>query len=285
MPNFFSRLIVLLCLALSFSAQAADNGLLWKVEAPNGKVSHLLGTIHTDDERVTEFSPKIIKAIDQSDLFMMETLPPSDASFFMMKQGNVAQLLTQEELEQVFHLCMQHSMLPDYSLHMKPWLLAVVFDLPKSMSALSMDEKLMMTAIEKSKKIKGLEENAAHFSMLDSISIDDQMVMLRAVLKRTTEDKQRDFESLITTYKTGDLQKIGDLDETITGGMLPNELWGKMKTKLIDERNQGMADGLIAAASEAKVFAAIGAAHLGGENGLLARLRGAGFKVSAVKIN
>lgn len=285
MPNFFSRLIVLLCLALSFSAQAADNGLLWKVESPNGKVSHLLGTIHTDDERVTEFSPKIIKAIDQSDLFMMETLPPSDASFFMMKQGNVAQLLTQEELEQVFHLCMQHSMLPDYSLHMKPWLLAVVFDLPKSMSALSMDEKLMMTAIEKSKKIKGLEENAAHFSMLDSISIDDQMVMLRAVLKRTTEDKQRDFESLITTYKTGDLQKIGDLDETITGGMLPKELWGKMKTKLIDERNQGMADGLIAAASESKVFAAIGAAHLGGENGLLARLRGAGFKVSAVKIN
>lgn len=284
MRSFISHFFALcLLFLLSQSAQAFDKGLLWKLEAPSGKVSYLLGTIHTDDERITDFSSKITKALEQSEVFMMETIPPSDSSIFMMKQGNVAQLINEDELQQVMQLCIQHSMPLDYALHMKPWLLAVLFDLPKSMSSLSMDEKLLMAAIEKSKKVKGLEENAAHFSMLDSISIDEQMVMLRAVLKRTQVDKERDFETLISTYKTGDLKKIGDLDEAITGGMLPKELWGKMKVKLIDERNQGMAEGLIATTADTSVFAAVGAAHLGGDDGILNRLVSAGYKVSPVK--
>lgn len=279
----FRFLTIFFLFALSQSVQAFDNGLFWKLESPSGKTSYLLGTIHTDDQRVTEFSPKVIDALDKSDVFMMETLPPTDQSVFMLKQGDVAQLLNEEELQQVIQLCIQHSLPTEYTLHMKPWLLAVLFDLPKSMDTFSMDEKLLMMAIEKSKKVKGLEENGAHFSMLDSISIDDQMVMLRAVLKRSQEDKQRDFESLINTYKTEDLRKIGDLDEAITGGMLPKDLWEKMKVKLIDERNQGMTEGLIANASSARVFAAVGASHLGGENGILSRLIGAGYKVSRVK--
>ena len=277
------RIFAILFIIVGQSAYAFDNSLLWKLEAPSGKVSYLLGTIHTDDQRVTEFSPKIIKALDQSEIFMMETLPPRDSSVFMLKQGNVAELLTEDELRQVIQLCIQHSMPTEYTLHMKPWLLAVLFDLPKSLDSFSMDEKLLVTAIEKSKKVQGLEDNEAHFSMLDSISNDDQLVMLRAVLKRTQEDKLNDYESMITTYQTEDLDKIANLDETVTGGMLPKDLWARMKVKLLDERNVGMANGLIAHASENSVFAAVGASHLGGEGGILSRLVEAGYKVTPAK--
>jgi uncharacterized protein YbaP (TraB family) len=284
MRALVSRFFLSLLLIISFqSAQASDNGLLWKIEAPSGKTSYLLGTIHTDDQRVTEFSPKIIEAFNQTEVFMMETLPPRDPSIFMLKQGTVAELVTEKEFDQIRDLADFHSMHIEAAMRMKPWLLAVIFDLPKPKSLFSMDELLLAKSEEKLKTIKGLEKTSEHFSVLDSISIDDQMVMLRAVLKRSQKDKERDFEKLLKTYQSGDLKKISDLDEAITGDMLPKALWANMKIKLIDERNVGMANGLMTQASDNSVFAAVGASHLGGEGGILNRLRDAGYKVSAVK--
>jgi uncharacterized protein len=76
MRTLLSRLfIVVFLFVLSQSAQAFDKGLLWKLEAPSGKVSYLLGTIHTDDQRVTEFSPKVIEAFNQTDGNFAATRP------------------------------------------------------------------------------------------------------------------------------------------------------------------------------------------------------------------
>ena len=277
-------LISFLFFIASSSVYALENSLLWKVESPSGIVSYLLGTIHTDDQRVTDFSPKIMEAFNQTDVFMMETLPPRDPSIFMLKQGTVAEMLTEKEFDQVRDLADFHAMHIEAAMRMKPWLLAVIFDLPKPKSLYSMDELLLAKAEETLKTIKGLEKTSEHFSVLDSISLDDQLVMLRAVLKRSQRDKERDFEKLLKTYQSGDLKKITMLDEDITGGMLPKALWQSMKVKLIDERNVGMADGFIANASGNSVFAAVGAAHLGGEGGILNRLTDAGFTVSPVKL-
>jgi uncharacterized protein YbaP (TraB family) len=281
---FFSKFsFAIILFVASQVALASDNGLLWKLETPSGKVSYLLGTIHTDDQRVTEFSPKIIEAFNQSEAFMMETLPPRDPSIFMMKQGTVAELLTEKEFDQVRELADFHSMHIEAAMRMKPWLLAVIFDLPKPKALYSMDELLMAKAEEQYKRIVGLEKTSEHFSVLDTVSMDEQMVMLRAVLKRSQKEKERDYEKLLKTYQSGDLKKIIDLDDKITGGMLPKAVWENMRVKLIDERNAGMAEGLVSEANEKPVFAAIGASHLAGEGGVLNRLRAAGFTVTPVK--
>lgn len=284
MKTFINRFLAFILFIASQSALALDNGLLWKIEAPSGKISYLLGTIHTDDPRVANLQPKVIEALNQADVFLMETLPPRDPSIFMLKQGAIAEMLTEKEFDQVRELAEFHAMHIEAAMRMKPWLLAVIFDLPKPKSMYSMDELLLAKSEEQLKTIKGLEKTSEHFSVLDSISLDDQMVMLRAVLKRSQKDKERDFEKLLKAYQSENLKKISDLDETITGGMLPKELWGRMKTKLIDERNVGMANGLISNASENSVFAAVGASHLGGESGILNRLLEAGYKISPVSI-
>ena len=284
MKTFINRFLAFILLIASQSVLALDNGLLWKIEPPSGKVSYLLGTIHTDDPRVANLQPKVIEALNQTDTFLMETLPPRDPSIFMLKQGAIAEMLTEKEFDQVRELAEFHAMHIEAAMRMKPWLLAVIFDLPKPKSMYSMDELLLAKSEEQLKTIKGLEKTSEHFSVLDSISLDDQMVMLRAVLKRSQKDKERDFEKLLKAYQSENLKKISDLDETITGGMLPKELWGHMKTKLIDERNVGMANGLISNASENSVFAAVGASHLGGESGILNRLLEAGYKISPVSI-
>lgn len=281
-----TKSFLIACLLLFSSlADAGDQGLLWQVKSPEGKVSYLLGTIHADDTRVTDFSPSLLDAFSKTEVFMMESLPPRNPSIFLMKNGNVAELLTEKEFDQVRELADFHSMHIEAAMKMKPWLLAVIFDLPKPKSMYSMDELLMAKAEEQNKIVLGLESTQAHFSVLDSISQDEQMVMLKAVLNRTQDEKLRDYEALLSTYQSGDLDKIASLDDSITGQMLPQALWEKMRIKLIDERNQGMANGMIAQAKDKSVFVAIGASHLAGKDGVINRLRQAGYELVPVNMN
>lgn len=273
--------VVLLCFVIT--GQAADNGLLWKLEAPGGKISYLFGTMHSDDPRINDFPPALLKALADTDAFMMETLPPSDPSIYFMKDQSLRDLLTEAELAQLMKLADFHDMDADAATHMKPWLLAMVFDLPKPQSPYTQDVQLFAKAQEQSKQILGIEDTTEHFGMLDSFSQEDQLTMLRAVLKRSQDAKERDFDALLNAYLKGNAARIAALDDEITGGMLPKALWTRMRVKLIDERNVRMAERIAGEANESSVFVAVGASHLAGNDGLLARLRKAGYKLSVVE--
>ena len=282
----FAGLLRSLLAAMLFSfmlaAQAAETGLLWKVEAPDGRASYLFGTMHADDARITDFSPALEQALADSDAFMMEILPPDDISIYFMQDASLAELLSADELAQVKKLADFHAMQEDIALHMKPWLLAMVFDLPKPQSPLAQDVQLMAKARAQNKPLLGLETTEEHFGALDGLTREEHLTMLRAVLKRTPEEKERDFERLLGAYLEGDTARIAAIDDEITGGMLPPELWRKMKVRLIDERNARMAERIVAESGKQSVFVAVGASHLAGEQGLLTRLRQAGYKVSAL---
>jgi len=276
-------LSLILPLLLIHNAIAGDQGLLWKLKSPQGATSYLLGTIHTDDPRVSEFSPSITEAFKASEVFMLEALPPRSPSAYLLKQGDIAQLLTEQEFDRVRELADFHAMHIDAAMRMKPWLLAVIFDLPKPKAMYSMDESLLSDAGQQGKIVMGLENTQKHFSVLDGLSMEDQLTMLRVVLKRTQEQKQQDFEKLLSVYQSGQLDKISAVDDEITGAMLPKPLWQQMRQKLITERNQTMTESLIAQTQKQSVFAAVGASHLGGEDGILNRLRQAGYQLNAIQ--
>ena len=287
MLSFYSRVIHItlasLLFGVSIASQATEKGLFWKLESPTGSTSYLFGTMHTDDNRVADMTPKMLDAMKSVDTFVMEAEPAQDPSIFLMKDADLTTMLTQAEFDQVRQLADFHVMHMGAAMQMKPWLLAVVFDLPKPQTEFAQDNLLMTKSEDFGKEIKGLESSQEHFSIMDAFSIDEQMVMLRAVLKRTQTQKEADFERLIKAYLNGDSDKISALDEKITGGMLPKALWAKMRSKLLDERNVVMAQRSIAAANEKPVFVAVGASHLAGDNGLIAAFKKAGFKLSLVK--
>lgn len=278
---------LLSCLSVFFfmctSAQAGDKSLFWQLESPAGQVSYLFGTMHTDDARVTDFSPAVMQALKQTDLFVMEVAESSDPGLFMRESGNLAQSLTSAEFDKVRELADFHGMHLGATMQMKPWLLAVVFDLPKPQTPYAQDNLLRAAAEEQGKQVLGLETPQAHFGVMDSFSLPDQLVMLRAVLKRSQSDKQKDFDRLLKAYLSGDADKVSGMDEQITGGMLPEALWTRMRIKLLDERNVVMAERSIALAGQSPVFIAVGAAHLAGKSGLLEAFRRAGFKLKALK--
>ena len=284
MRNFTIKKIILgfIFALLALSAQATEKGLFWKLESPTGTTSYLFGTMHTDDNRVAEMTPNMLDAMKSVDTFMMEAEPTQDPSIFMMKEASLPSLLTQAEFDQVRDLAEFHVMHLGAAMQMKPWLLAVIFDLPKPQTEFAQDNLLMTKSEDFGKEIKGLESSQEHFSMMDAFSMDEQMVMLRAVLKRTPEQKEADFEKLMNAYLQGDSDKISALDEQITGGMLPKELWAKMRKSLLDERNVVMAQRAIPIANVKPLFIAVGASHLAGDNGLIAAFKKAGFKLSTI---
>ena len=286
-PNFiallrgFAWLLVLPWLSMSF-AHGDDRGLLWKIESDNTPASYLFGTIHTDDARVTDFSPRLREALDESQTFMMEVLPPRDMTLILMKQGSLQNLLTPHELEEVKRLADMHAIGEDVALRMKPWLLASIFSLPRAQSPFTQDTLLYGMAGSSGKQIVGLEPPEAHFGALDSLSNAEQLVLLRLSLTQSIEEKEEAFEAVMQAYLDKEVGKIAAEDEKWLGGLSP-ELWNKVKTLLLDQRNANMADGIVNQMKKSRVFVAVGAAHLPGEGGLIERLRKAGYRLSAIQ--
>jgi uncharacterized protein YbaP (TraB family) len=281
--NKAKRLMLLSFFALFSLNAGAASGMFWKAESPSANTIYLFGTIHTDDNRVTDFSPAVISAIKSSDAFMMETLAPNDTSILMMPNGNLKNMLTEAELEKIYELTEFHVMHRNAVLRMKPWLLAAIFDVPRPITPFAQDNLLMAQAEDFGKEIIGIETTAEHFGVMDSVTLDEQIAILREVLKRTPADKVRDYERLLQAYLKGDSEKLALLNAEITGGGMPADLWARMRVKLLDERNALMAERVLEAAKTKKLFVAVGASHLAGKDGLIVRLKRAGFKLSQVK--
>lgn len=279
--NCFKRLLIvingLFLLITSVLATATEKGLFWQMTSPSGQVSYLFGTIHTDDNRVTDFSSSMMAALKQVDLFVMETQPNSNPSNFMMKDGSLKDMLTEAELDKVKTLTEFHVMHLGQALRMKPWLLAVVFSQSKPQTPYAQDNLLMRNAEDFGKPVQGLETSKEHFGVVDGFNLDDQMLMLRAALAMSEEQKEKDFERLIAVYLKGDSDELLTLDADLTGAGLPKALWQRLRFKLLDERNGLMAERAIDLAQQQSVFVAVGAAHLAGDNGLIEAFKQSGF--------
>ncbi len=276
-------LLTTICLLLGQQAVAAEKSLFWQMESPGGQISYLFGTMHTDDNRVTNFSPVVLQALKSVDTFMLEVADTPPAQLLQLPQGNLRQYLSEAELDQVVLLAEMHVMPMDMVLKMKPWLLAVLFDLPKPQTPFAQDFLLKAKAEELDKQILGLETPEAHFGVMDSLTLEEQLLMLRTVLKRSQAQKEQDFEQLLKAYLAGDAAQVARMDDDMTRGVLPAALWQRMRVKLLDERNVQMAARGIEQAKQGRVFIAVGAAHLAGKDGLLQAFRQAGFKMKPLK--
>lgn len=283
MLNFCKSLIYALLLSLLSTTAFAEQGLFWKAESNSSKPIYLFGTIHTDDNRVTEFSPRVTEALKAVDVFMMEVEPPKDTSILQMQDANLSTILSAQELEQVYVLADFHVMHRDAVLRTKPWLLAVVFDSPRPLTPYAQDNLLMRLAEDLGKDVIGLETADEHFSVMDGLTLDEQVAFLRKVLRRSQKTKERDYEQLVKAYLKGDADKLSAMNDKMTGSMLPAELWARMRVKLLDERNLAMAERILAKAHDKSLFVAVGASHLAGKTGLVATLKQAGYKISVVK--
>ncbi|MDG2252273.1 MAG: TraB/GumN family protein [Methylophilaceae bacterium] len=285
MHSNFKIFILYLFLIFHFSPiSALENSVFWKLTSPNGFETYLYGTIHTDDNRVSDINKRVIDALKSSQFFLMETMEISNPNLLLMKNIQYPLYFDDQDLDKIKLLADFHTMSFERVMKMKPWLLAVIFDSPRPITPFNLDNLLKTKARDLGLVIKGLETSEEHFQVLDNFSISEQIAFLKKVLSKSFEQKEKDYEQLMAAYLSQDLNKIINVNEDITSQLLSKSMWIKVKKEILINRNKIFFNRAHKLAKNNRLFIAVGASHLAGNNGLLKQFELEGYKLNALRI-
>jgi len=259
------------------------NSIFWQITDLEGKEHYLFGTIHTDDNRVSNFKPIVEEKLKEIDIFVMEADEVIDRSILHVDPKVYNGRLSEEEMEKINLLADFHTMPREHILSMKPWILAVIFDSPRPITPFNQDNLLKSKAEDFMKITQGLETPREHFEALDRFTIDEQMSLLKAVLKKDFAQKEENYELLVSAYLTFNTEKILNTDILITKSLVSNAIWEKMEYYFLTRRNKFFGERVKELIKGNRIFIAVGASHLGGVTGLLNQFKDAGFKLKPIQ--
>ena len=302
---------VLLALLLSpFLLQAQhtkrpDYQLLWRIEAPGvSKPSYLFGTMHLTEKRVFDFSDSVLLALRSTDAFAMEIDLDSVMAYMLSPGGPLRdtvnymrKILTPAEYKFVDSLVIKKSGAPIAQLNLKRlWFVEkLLLDEDEVISKTAgtgakaenifLDGWLHQKATFMGKPVHSLErmENQLHFMSAD-VTVVQKEIFLESIgyqvsaserpAEKVLFDARVSFlDSLVNLYYAGDPQRMYNLvDKSKESDAGPG----------LGKRNIEMAANLATLVKGKSVFAAVGAAHLSGDKGLIALLRAKGFSVNPV---
>lgn len=263
-----------------------QNSLLWKITG-NGleKPSYLFGTIHLicpDDFVMNE---SILSALGQTEKLVLEINmadPKVMASFQQVSinpgMKNIKDQFSEENratVDAFFKTNFQAGL--DQLGILKPFVLSSMVTM-KSMDCPvpnSYEMYFIEEARKKSMAFGDLETVESQIAIFDKMPIEEQIWELEKSILDPKENKEK-FATMVAKYKSQDIEGLLQI-------MAAEEMMVKYKEELLDRRNQDWIPKIAQMAKEGPVFFAVGAGHLGGEQGVIALLREAGYKVEAVK--
>ena len=277
--KLFFKLLFLLTWFVS--SQVFAKTTLYKVTDDEGKIHFVFGTFHSDDSRVTSFNDNLLLSIKNSNLFLMETDELSDPMHIQANINFIDQL-NEDELDSLKQLSDYHVMFFDRITKMKPWLLAFILDSPRPATPFNQDNLLKRYAEDSGIPTRGLMSTSDHFSALDFLPQEEQILLLKNSLITSMEIKEKNYEKLIQVYMDGDLDLIMNTNESMTSEMMGESLWKKIKQKILIDRNHIFNQQIYAAMKQNNIFVAIGASHLSGHSGVLKFLKDKGFEIKNI---
>lgn len=273
--------------AFLISAFAGLNAqsLLWEITGNGIQKSYLYGTIHIQDKRVFQYDKIVEEKLLECDAYAMELLLDEikkediEGSMYM-KKTTLKDLLSDDDyklLDSVLKAKMGMGLIMFNK--MKPFFLSsqlMQIDMAKEMED-ALDLHFLKIARNAGKKAFGIEKLTDQIGAIDQISLKDQCKMLVEAVKDTSKEEQQ-FDGLLFAYLAGNLDTMIVLSSDTS---LP----AKFNKAFLIDRNIGMAKNIINISKQYSTFHAIGAAHLGGDKGVLALLRKKGYKVEPVKFS
>jgi uncharacterized protein len=291
--KFFLSLICISFLLQNCKAQKSialdtstnGNTLLWEVSG-NGleKPSYLFGTFHIMCRDDIKFSNNLKVALKSTKEVFFE-MDLDDATntlggiFFMnMKDSSLKDLYTAEEYEKV-RAYFKDSLGTDIKFlnKMKPLMLEA-FLYPKMMACKNssgVEMELLKIAQKEKINVNGFETIAFQASMFDSIPYRAQATELLKQLD--SMDKSKLFlDSMVNLYKNQEVDKIQALMTAESFGEVGNS------DLLLKNRNLNWVIQMKELLKTENIFVAVGAAHLFGEDGLIALLRKQGYTVRGI---
>lgn len=264
--------------------QKEENSLLWEITG-NGlqQPSYLFGTIHMICKEDFFMPAAVVEKFKAAGKVFLEM--DMDDPAMQMKLMKLAMLPKGENLPGLFgkdypileNFFKEHSSFPlSVFNNFKPMMVMsmMYMEMLPCETSESYEAKFISMAKEQGKDILGLETVEDQMKVFDDIpdSIEAKNILKLAV---EFDQQKKQFAEMVQVYKEQDITKLHAVVESSPDLMNAEEA-------LLTKRNNNWIPVMQTSMKEAGCFFAVGAAHLGGTNGVITLLRNQGYKVKAV---
>ena len=284
MHRWISSLLAGLLIASGLLPAAfAAQGLIYSVQRDTGPPSFLVGTMHSEDERVTALLPQFEPLISQVDTVVVELVPDAvtmlavGAATLLPLDQSLSGMLGEERFAQLRRAARPLGLRAEVLDRMKPWAAAVVLGMPNAQTGRFLDMEIYLHALRLQKKVLGLETAAEQLSAFDRMPMDTQVLLLDAMVKNA-DQMPKQLEELTAVYLQGDLAALERVARS-QYDMMPVPIQRWFDDQLLDLRNARMLERVREMLADETLLVAVGAMHLPGESGLVAGLRRLGYRV------
>jgi uncharacterized protein YbaP (TraB family) len=270
---------------------AFSEGTLWGITSATGATSQLLGTLHIGEPQQLRVPAPVWAAIRQARQVLVEladdaidagrlesvqTLPSGLSLRSMIEPAEWAALVVQ--LHRV-------GVEPARAERLTPWMASVLLEMGSRVPARSLDDRIVDLARSAGIEVRSLERQEDQFAVFDCVGLSDHLLMLREALQMPAAFFDELNDEVIELYAQ---QRVEAMVQRLTEAVPHSPPAGLAANRLtectIDRRNARFVQALEPSLQAGGVFVAIGAAHLSGEQGVLALLRARGFGVQRLPV-
>ena len=274
--------------------------LLWRVEKAGVAPSHLFGTIHISDPRVTAFSPKVRDVLNSAKTIVLEYVGGAESAMasMMAKAGDtivysdgrtLEEQLTPEEFKQVQGLVEKTGVPAEAAAVFRPWLVNMLLAISEcerkklEAGADPLDSLIEKDAMKRGVTLAGLETPDQQLEAMTKIPDDQQIQMLKAALKYA--DRQNDtLETLVQMYLKRQIGAAMPFNVALAAKYgTPASAYDGFIKILLTDRNLKMRDNAMPILDKGGAFIEVGAMHMPGALGLVKLLRDKGYTVTPVE--
>lgn len=265
--------------------QAADRGLLWRISR-GGRDSFLYGTVHAGRADWLALGPQTEASLARTGVLALEINvmdPAVVAALREATQGPPRRLPA--ELLQSLRAAWAAECLPVESLETGPAELHVLQLAMAQAQRLGLfplygvESALLMRSLRSERPVAGLETVQAQLGGLLARSNEEAADLVREALADWRDPRASQIlERLTRAWAAGDLKDLEAYPTWCECMNTPTER--EAFARLLDGRNPGMVDAIERLHAGVSVFAAVGALHMVGPQGLPALLQARGFTVS-----
>jgi len=259
-------------------------GVFWKVSKEGETVGHILGTVHSNDERVTRLSPEVMDIFNRSEGYAIEAIPSTKfwnpyhghqniRGRMMLSDGQtLAEVAGEEIAEKVYTILKQNQAEEKFARRIKPWAAIHSLSIKSEHKGPIVDQKLLDLAALQQKELFQVETPEELLAAFYAMPMDSQ-VSLRKDKLRAYPHMRETMAQIIKAYRREDLQAMMDLStDFIDKDPAKRKHYLSYMKHAIDIRSVVMTHYMRILFAKANVFVAVGALHLHGKNGVLALL-------------
>ena len=292
--NLFKKKLLSLGLLFAVSAFTFKNpgmpvklekSLLWEISGKGlTKPSYLFGTIHvicTTDMIMTEKMQDKLKSSEQLSLEIDLDAPNMMVTMLRevpMKNGaTLKTLLSDEEYKTVSNYFRQNLKM-DLAMvqNWKPMMISsLLYTKVADCTPQSYEATFMKMAKEQGKEVIGVETLEDQLAVFDKIPYRKQAEILMQGITEMDKSK-KEFAQMIAAYQKQDLDGFEKIFKESSQGL------DDFADVLLVQRNKNWIPVIEREVKEKPTFFAVGAGHLGGEQGVIQLLRQQGYTVKPV---